>query len=89
MLDYKEIIIKHYGGGMSGGELAGQKLGSKSGINDFSEPLRLAKRSAIHFQKESPITELQNWFTVRPQHLTMLVEICRMNSRIIQKSTQK
>ena len=35
MLDYKEIIIKHYGGGMSGGELAGQKLGSKSGINDF------------------------------------------------------
>lgn len=35
MLDYKEIIIKHYGGGMSGSELAGQKLGSKSGINDF------------------------------------------------------
>ena len=30
MLDYKEIIIKHYGGGMSGSELAGQKLGSKS-----------------------------------------------------------
>ena len=36
MLDYKEIIIKHYGGGMSGGELAGQKLGSKSGINDLN-----------------------------------------------------
>ena len=35
MLDYKEIIIKHYGGGMSGGELDGQKLGIKSGINDF------------------------------------------------------
>ena len=35
MLDYKEIIIKHYGGGMSGSELAAQKLGSKSGINDF------------------------------------------------------
>ena len=29
MLDYKEIIIKHYGGGMSGGERAGQKLSNK------------------------------------------------------------
>ena len=35
MLDYKVIIIKHYGGGMSGNELAGQGLGSRSGINDF------------------------------------------------------
>ena len=35
MLDYKGIIIKHYGGGMSGSELAAQGLGSKSGINDF------------------------------------------------------
>lgn len=43
MLDYKEIIIKHYGGGMSGSELAGQMLGSKPSINDFLLPLRLAK----------------------------------------------
>ena len=35
MLDYKDIIIKHYGGGMSGSELAAKGLGSKSGINDF------------------------------------------------------
>ena len=35
MLDYKGIIIKHYGGGMSGSELAVQGLGNKSGINDF------------------------------------------------------
>lgn len=35
MLDYKVIIIKHYGGGISGSELAAQGLGSKSGINDF------------------------------------------------------
>jgi hypothetical protein len=35
MLDCKEIIIKHYGGGMSGSALAEQGLGSKSGINDF------------------------------------------------------
>ncbi len=35
MLDYKGIIIRHYGGGASGSELAGQGLGSKSGINDF------------------------------------------------------
>lgn len=35
MLDYKVIIIKHYGGGMSGNELAVQGLGSRSGINSF------------------------------------------------------
>ena len=35
MLDYKEIIIRHYGGGMSGRALAEQGFGSKSGINDF------------------------------------------------------
>ena len=35
MLDYKIIIIKHYGGGLSGNELAGQGLGSRSGINGF------------------------------------------------------
>lgn len=34
MLDYKGIIIKHYGGGISGSELAEQGFGSKSGIND-------------------------------------------------------
>ena len=35
MLDYKQIILAHYGGGMSGSELAELNLGSKSGINDF------------------------------------------------------
>ena len=35
MLNYKEIIIRHYGGGMSGRALAEQGFGSKSGINDF------------------------------------------------------
>ena len=35
MLDYKGIIIRHYGGGASGSELAEQGFGSKSGINDF------------------------------------------------------
>ena len=35
MLDYKDIIIKHYGLGMSGREIA-KLLGiSKSGVNDF------------------------------------------------------
>lgn len=35
MLDYKTIVIKHFGGGMTGRELSEQGLGSKSGINEF------------------------------------------------------
>jgi len=35
MLDYKDLIIKHYGGGISARELAAMNLGSKSGISDF------------------------------------------------------
>ena len=44
MLDYKVIIIKHYGGGMSGNELAGQGLGSRSGINDFLRAFEASKK---------------------------------------------
>lgn len=35
MLDYKDIITKHYGLGMSGREIARQLSASKSGVNDF------------------------------------------------------
>lgn len=35
MLDYKDIIIKHYGLGLSGREIAKQLCVSKSGVNDF------------------------------------------------------
>ena len=35
MLDYKDIIIKHYGLGLSGREIAKQLNASKSGVNDF------------------------------------------------------
>ena len=35
MLDYKDIIIKHYVLGMSGSEIARQLNASKSGVNDF------------------------------------------------------
>ena len=35
MLDYKDIIIKHYGLGMSGREIAKLLSISKSGVNDF------------------------------------------------------
>ena len=35
MLDYKDIITKHYALGMSGREIAEQLSGSKSGVNDF------------------------------------------------------
>ena len=35
MLDYKDIIIKHYGLFMSGREIASAIGASKSGVNDF------------------------------------------------------
>jgi hypothetical protein len=35
MLDYKDIIIKHYALNMSGSEIARQIGASKSGVNDF------------------------------------------------------
>ena len=44
MLDYKEIIIRHYGGGMSGRALAEQGFGSKSGINDFLSAFEACER---------------------------------------------
>ena len=44
MLDYKEIIIRHYGGGMSGRALAEQGFGSKSGINGFLSAFEACER---------------------------------------------
>ena len=35
MLDYKDIITKHYALGMKGGEIAATLGNSKSGVNDF------------------------------------------------------
>ncbi len=35
MLDYKNIIIKHYALSLSGSEIARQLGASKSGVNDF------------------------------------------------------
>ena len=35
MLDYKDIIIKHYGLGLSGSAISKQLGVSKSGVNDF------------------------------------------------------
>ena len=44
MLDYKEIIIRHYGGGTSGRALAEHGFGSKSGINDFLSAFEACER---------------------------------------------
>ena len=54
MLDYKDIIIKHYALSLSGSEIARQLGVSKSGVNDFlrafdkcesiSYPLRLVSQ---------------------------------------------
>ena len=40
MLDYKDIIIKHYALNMSGSEIARQLVCSKSGVNDFLKVFR-------------------------------------------------
>ena len=40
MLDYKDIIIKHYALNMSGSEIARQLVCSKSGVNDFLKAFR-------------------------------------------------
>lgn len=40
MLDYKDIIIKHFALGLSGSEIARQLQVSKSGVNDFLKAFR-------------------------------------------------
>ena len=40
MLDYKDIITKHYALGMSGGKIAESLKVSKSGVNDFLRAFR-------------------------------------------------
>ena len=59
MLDYKEIVIKHYGGGMSGRALAEQGLGSKSGINDFLSAFEACER--LSFPLPEGITSI--WYS--------------------------
>ncbi len=44
MLDYKDIITKHYALGWSGAEIARQSTASKSGVNDFLNAFRKCDR---------------------------------------------
>lgn len=44
MLDYKDIIIKSYALNMSGAEIARQLGCSKSGVNDFLNAFKNARR---------------------------------------------
>ena len=43
MLDYKDIIAKHYALGMSGGQIAASLGASKSGVNDFLRAFKECK----------------------------------------------
>lgn len=54
MLDYKDIIIKHYGLGMSGREIAIRQHKSKSGVNDFLKAF--AKCEALGYPLPEGIT---------------------------------
>ena len=63
MLDYKDIITKHYALGMSGGKIAESLKVSKSGAMTSSGYSGSARRSAIRYRRVLPITGLQRWFT--------------------------
>ena len=54
MLDYKDIIIKHFAFGLSGSEIARQLNVSKSGVNDFLKAFR--KSDKIGFPLPEGIT---------------------------------
>ena len=54
MLDYKDIIIKHYGLGLSGREIAKQLSVSKSGVNKFLAAFEKCK--ALSFPLPEGIT---------------------------------
>ena len=51
MLDYKDIITKHYALGMSGRKIAESLKVSKSGVNDFLRHSRSVQCSAIRCYK--------------------------------------
>ena len=54
MLDYKDIITKHYALGMSGMAIAKSLNASPSGVNDFLRAFKECKTlDSIHFKKNS------------------------------------
>lgn len=51
LLDYKDIIIKHYALGMSGREIAEELSVSKSGVNKFLAAFKECKSPALRLPK--------------------------------------
>ena len=64
MLDYKNIIIKHYALSLSGSEIARQLGASKSGVNDFLRAFDKCESLSIPFHQVSRIMELLNLYMV-------------------------
>lgn len=63
MLDYKDIIIKHYGLGLSGREIAKQLCVSKSGVNDFLTAFKKCGTLGFLSQRELPTMRLRTMST--------------------------
>ena len=54
MLDYKDIIIKHYALGMSGREIARTLSVSKTGVNSFLNAFKECKTLSYNFSIQRP-----------------------------------
>lgn len=65
MLDYKDIIIKHYALGMSDREIARTLSVSKTGVNSFLNAFKECQTLSYPLRKASPTTALLLQFTVR------------------------
>ena len=63
MLDYKDIITKHYALGLSGTKIAEMLGASKSGVNDFLKAFRECPALNYPLPDGIPITVLRHWYT--------------------------
>ena len=75
MLDYKNIIIKHYALSLSGSEIARQLGASKSGVNDFLRAFDKCESLSYPSQQVLRIMELLNLCMVPYLDLEVVMKI--------------
>lgn len=64
MLDYKDIIIKHYDLGMSGREIARTLSVSKTGVNSFLNAFKECKTFSYLLPEGMPSAEILCFLTL-------------------------
>ena len=62
MLDYKDIILKHYALHMTGSEIARQLGVSKSGVNGFLQAFEACDKLLFPLPEGITNTALQSWY---------------------------